>query len=483
MAGQKIEFYGSHGEVKRTSAIFYYKVGGGHSTTLSLMNYWKVKRDIAVSLSATVRTMDGDSVLREDLHFNNGQVINYRPSLNFDNDSEVFEGSIEIEGLADVNLVIPYAAIMAIYSAPDSISLTHSYARSYLQEEIDNGTAITTGNEACWTLRDSDKVKSFCVFHNGAEQQEEQTVVLELINCRGEVKIHQWLMPALSPFQTVKIVPQERVDDLPLFLQGEEGSGRISFCLNRGFTRMLVGNISANQREMQTAHSNFDYSKKEQDIVSHQDATATMLLPDFKLGKQSVFLYPDYAPGDYTITTVNSSLELKARNTGRRLIKLDSDNDELQIERADGMLPNRFVTGFVAQFDSHRLPVEVSRGIRHRGEPPKRFWWGPCISSSKLKSKLVLNPYVKYGEGDPSAAASFNLFSSLGHEILKKDYEAFPVEAFSQGVEVEEIFGPKINNFLADDFGYFTFYSSYTMFDCVVIVQRNDGAVGMEHCF
>ena len=87
--------FGNHnfGHVLRSSAIFYFKKTSSFKTTISLLNYWKIKRNLETMIVASVRKMDGTLVLREDFEFNESYVINYTPNII----EESFEGSVEIE--------------------------------------------------------------------------------------------------------------------------------------------------------------------------------------------------------------------------------------------------------------------------------------------------------------------------------------------------------------------------------------------------
>jgi hypothetical protein len=478
MSDKTIEFYGSYGHVKRSSAIFYYRSSKFFKTTISFMNYWKVKRDLKVSLQATLRTMKGEVVLQESIFFEKGQVLNYSPEI----DEHEFEGSVEIEVFSEVNMVIPYAAIMAIYRSKDSISLTHSYARCYEEREVSEGLTITDGEEGCWTLRDDDLTTSFCIFHNGFDAQPEQKIRLEVLNHAGEKCSAEWQSHAFDKYETVKLIPKDHIPDLISFLGGQEGSATISFKLNRSFTRMLIGNFRGDYTDVQTAHSNFNYAIKEQGSVEGKNASAIMLLPDFDIGKQNVILYPDYASGNYLIQKEGES-EFSLSDNNRKIVKVLSDDSLLTIRRSDGQIPNRFVTGFICEYDKEKLPIEVSRGIRHIAEPPKRMFWGPCVFNSELGSRIILNPYTMFCNNDPGGSAVFTLFSEKSHNILEKKYDALPVDKFRTGVSLEAIFGASTEEFLGGGFGYFTFFSNFTMFDCLIIVQRKDGAIGMEHCF
>lgn len=477
MSTEVVKFYPDNGIVNRSSAIFYYKSGPDFKTTLSFMNYWKVKRDLTVRITATTRAMSGKEVRKEQLDFTLGQVINYRPNVG----QADFEGSIEIEVFSNENLFIPYAAIMAIYESGKSMSLTHSYSRAYSLEEMDGGNIFSIGNEGCWTIRDDERTRSFCVFHNGSKNLGRQEVQLEVVNSKGMVKAGSVSLNPLKPYQTVKIYPKDVIARLSAFLGGAEGSATIGFELGDSFSRMLIANERDNYAEIQTAHSNFNYAIKAQPSITSDSEPATMLLPDFGLGEQKVVIYPDYAPGTYRAkvgdqTVIFSDSERKPRF-------FECLDGELEIQRTDGSIPTRLVTGFIAKYDEKLLPVEVSRGIRHSLEPPKSSWWGPCIVSENLNSKLVFNPYLAYCDSSPNLPASLSLYSSVKHEVIEISFEELPVEKTRRGVYLQDLTEIELGSFFGGQIGYFYFKSGFTSFDCLTIFIRSDGAIALEHCF
>ena len=218
--GQKISqqdnYAANFGIVLRSSAIFYYRYGQNCKTTLSFMDYWRVKNNLDITIVASVRGLDGTLLLREQLSFDSGTVCNYRPRPN---DAEAFEGSIEIEAFGITNLRIPYAAVMAIYESPASVSMVHSYGRVYSAHEIEEERIIAAGEESCWTLRDTASVRSFAVFHNGANEQPAQQVTLKIRRGRdNDVRAAIIPLPAMAPFATQIIRPADYVNDLAGFL-------------------------------------------------------------------------------------------------------------------------------------------------------------------------------------------------------------------------------------------------------------------------
>jgi len=245
---------------------------------------------------------------------------------------------------------------------------------------------------------------------------------------------------------------------------------------------MLVCNESTDSGELQTAHSNFNYSLKNPGKVTSKGC-ATMLLPSFATGDERVLLYCDYMADDYEVK-VDGRKIFSLTDQNRKLLSIDcKQGHEITISTTSGYVPNRFVTGFCSQYQNERLPFEVSRGIRHNDEPVKRYWWGPVAQSDNFSSRIVLNPYEKYTEISPESPVIFKLFSQVSNQHITKEYDTFPVNEFKHGVYLRDIFEGDVDSFLAGGCGYFSFFSEFTYFDCLVIFERRDGSIAMEHCF
>ena len=98
--------------------------------------------------------MKGDLVRRDSIDLESKNVETLSPP----ND---FCGSCEVEAFSANDLRIPYSAIMGVYETRDSISMVHSYTRTYSQIEVEDGKTISDGHEGCWVLRDCDNIRSF----------------------------------------------------------------------------------------------------------------------------------------------------------------------------------------------------------------------------------------------------------------------------------------------------------------------------------
>ncbi|MBI3554727.1 MAG: hypothetical protein HY074_00520 [Deltaproteobacteria bacterium] len=471
---QSNHYANDFGMIFRSSAIFYYRYSKDFKTTLSFMNYWKLKRDIEVTVVASLRDLDGRLLSREFIAFDKAMVANYQPTLP---GCAEFTGSVDIEAFSAKNLVIPYAAIMAIYETPMGISQVHSYTRNYSRFEVEEGRTITDGDEACWTLRDSATVQSFGVFHNGPAEQAAQTLKLGVSSKSGQRLEASIELPALKPFATVRILPRDHVPGLAEFLDGDTGSATLTFKVNQGFTRMLVGWERLDGKDFQATHSNFNYSRHETDRLEATAAEAYMKIPSLTGMKKEVRIYPESDPGSYWIVGEAKRFEYV---TGRELTISGADAGALlRVSKSGGALPTRLVTALVLQKSDGVLPAECSLGVVHAKRPLKRLYWGPCSE----RSRLVLATYeAVYGDCPPHEKIELQLFSAQGQEPLKRTLTGANLKALSDGMSLTDVF-PGIREFLGGEFGYYTLYCNYGGFFCFSLLENECGSVSLEHSF
>jgi hypothetical protein len=469
---------GRHGDVLRSSAIFYYVRNSQTKTTLSLLNYWPIKRNLQVAVVASLRRMDGTLVRRERLSFQPGMVCNYAPALD-----EPFEGSAEIEVFSVENLVVPYAAVMAIYETAKGIAQVHSYGRTYSRHEVEEGRAIAAGSEGCWTLRDDGKRRSFAVFHNGGAALAEQVAEIEVIGAGGERRRKQIPIPALEPYASYKLFAEQAFPDLARFLNGRPGSASIKYRTAESFVRMLVGVEARDGTDMQVTHSNFDYRAHSTDFVPGQ-AKGYMVVPALSRKDKRVVIYPHSAEGRYKVGLASTNQELTQFRSGELLqIELGGGSDTLVFERVDGEFPSRLVTSLLIDENPDVLPNECSLGILQKLQPRKRFWWGPCVSSPQVASKLVLHDLPEIYGGMPAAGTvQLTLYSPRHQEQRKTVVPAKDLAAFESGVDFADLF-PDCASFLDGGFGYYTLFHEYGGLTAYSYFRKDTGSVCLEHGF
>ncbi|MFK7824244.1 MAG: hypothetical protein AB8G05_08805 [Oligoflexales bacterium] len=474
LINQQDNYNQKFGEVIRSSGIFLYKYDQSFSTTISFMNYWKIKRDLKVGVIASLRSMEGTLLLRERLDFNEGNVINYRPTLK---NQASFMGSVEIEIFSASNMVIPYAAIMVIYEAPGSCSFVHTYGRTYSRYEVEEKNIISEGHEACWILKDDDNVVSKAYFHNGAEGADSQDIKLNIKNHENKAISATIKNVSLKPFETYEIAPNKHFPDLVNFLDGKWGSCSISFSLNQAFTRALL--VTESKNAWQVTHSNFDYSKHNTDLLEDPESqTAYMFIPQI-CPNQSIIVYPDSNPGNYSLTFEDGR---KIDFDSGTLLSEHCSSGFVKFARNDGHLPSRIVTA-ISGHQKNNLPFECSLGVLTKRKPPKHFWWGLIGGKSQYSSRLFIhdNPEV-YGEIKPTDQLEVSVVSKKGQDTQVKTFNSIDLDLFKSGVEFKEIF-TNIIEFLDDDFGYYLIKSSYPGFTVYSSLESETGAISFEHGF
>ncbi len=426
-----------------------------------------MKRGITVAVVASVRDMAGKLLKRERLSFERGAVINYVPDCD--------EGSVEIEAFAAENLVIPYAAVTALYETARGITMVHSYARSYSRHEVEEGRTITQGEEACWTLRDAPGVRSFAVVHNGPRTMPGQMATLRVTNHAGLVAACA-IPLALSPYETVRIVPAEHARGLDFLLDGKPGHASLSFELGEGFTRMLIGHERTDGSDMQVTHSNFDYARHETDALG--DEAAFMRVPECGITGKRVLVYPDSAPGGYWAGEPNGQ-GLHGLGSGRAR-EIHVDVGTLRFTSQERRMPSRLVTAITGNHGGPALPFECSLGAITRAQPPKRFWWGMCTASSKL----VMHDLPEVFGGMPRGAEIVvSLYASTIKGLaarailLPRD-----LPRLDEGIPFTDLF-LGLERGLDGQPGYYVMTSAYGGLTCYTLTRNEHGSMCLEHGF
>ena len=113
-----------------------------------------------------------------------------------------------MEAICNDNLGIPFAAMLVVYEAENSVSWVHGYTRTYTTHEIEEGRIIEKGEEAGLVCRDNNEIRSFIIGHNGISKQEKQLVQLWVSNIDGETLKTEFELQELKPFETFKIYPR-----------------------------------------------------------------------------------------------------------------------------------------------------------------------------------------------------------------------------------------------------------------------------------
>jgi hypothetical protein len=468
---QKDNYAGNFGLILRSSAIFYAINNKKMKTTVSFLNYWILKRDIKVTVIINLRKMNGALVSREFADFSNGMVFNYSPKY------KDFEGSIEIEVFSLENMVIPYAAVMVIYESKESISMVHSYARIYSLHEIEEKRTISNGRESCWTIRDSQSMRSFCVMHNGSSLQKEQTSRVTITTSANERHYYDIIIPELNAYASHRINLNEEINGISDILKGEAGNASINFELNNSFTRLLVGNERIDNGEFQITHSNFNYLEHLSDSCDEDNTNAYMHILKLPEKKLKVVVYPDMAPGKYIIKDGNMEIKIQSKEMLRYI-----PTSKKQIFSSENkILPTRIVTALSGGNDN-KLPFECSLGVFHNKRPPKRMHWGSAVAQKKLSGSLYISVLDDIYGPIEDAKIIARLYSSVSPDYIEKEFCGIDVNTFESGVLFSDIFIDS-ENFLSGEYGYYTLFSEYGGLFVYSSVENENGSFTLEHSF
>ncbi len=476
VVNQKDNFQANFGEIFRGSGVFYYKYDSNFKTTLSFLNYWKLKRDLEVGVVATIRELDGTLIQRQPLKFEDGLVINYSPKIQ---GKDSFEGSVDLEVFSTQNLAIPFSAFTAIYETPESISQVHSYGRNYSLHEIEEKRTLCKANEGCWTLRDDEKTQSFAVTHNGPFEVENEIATLKVKNFKGETKQTTIKIEKMAPYQTLKFVPSEHFKDLPSFLGGKPGGASLHFNLGGAFPRMLVGHESKSEGNLfQVTHSNFDYSIMDPTFLDNEEKTV-MYIPDLGIQGKEIIVYAEKDEGEYRV--YGDSFEEEFSWNSIPLIK--ADKGEVYFNKKDSPTPARIVTGLVIPNKNSHIPSECSLGVINKNQPPKRMWWGVVSPQSKAKTKIIIHDLVDiYGGVDPTENLCLRVYSENKNDYLEVNLPLTELSKMEQGISLEDHFSD-LEKFLAGSYGYYTTFSKYPGLTAYSLLENEQGFRSLEHGF
>ena len=472
---QKDNYSKNFGIAFRTSTIFYFKKTDNFSTTINYMNYWLIKKSMDVAVIASLRDMQGNLLLREQVFFEKGRVVNYSPEI----EEDTFEGSLEMEGIGNGNLGIPFAAMLVIYDAEVSISMVHGYTRTYSTHEVEEGKTITFGEEAGLVTRDSNEIRSFFIGHNGIYEQEEQEITLWLTNHENKTLESKFILSKLNKYETFKIYPRDHFDDIVSFLDGEIGNCAINYELNGGFTRLVVGNETIDQKEFQVLHSNFNYGRHNPGYV--EDEPGYFSFPYIEShDKQFVHMDSFSAKGKYIIT--NSEGEKFSFEPGQR-VDIPMKSEVLKIERLDGNLPARvnLVFSSFLKDSKCKLSMESARGFYHSQRPPKYRLWMVAALGKRFRSKLIIHSITDFYGPVGDSELSISLYRENTLDIVTKTFKGEEITQFEKGVYVDQIFQEE-SNCADNEIGQLWIEgSSYGGHQAFTTIEKENGSASIEH--
>ena len=468
---QSDNYSANFGYCLRSSSIFYVPPQPVN-TSIVVSNYWSFKNNLKIFLLVNWRTMSGDLLLRESVDFEGRNVATLSPP-------DGFCGSCEVEAFSACDLRIPYSAIMGVYETRDAITMVHSYSRTYSQIEVEDGRTISDGHEGCWVLRDSDKIRSFAVMHNGPDIKSSQEMSMVITNYSGISRRVCWTEKAMSPLETRTIYPCQQFPDLVEFLDGKEGTCSIDYELNKSFTRLLLGWEFPDKSQLQVTHSNFDYSKHETDFVECEEPTAYMSIPSIRDFETRVIVYPDRSPGEYLMSFDGDQFQFLPPTLTNQSA---GSGDRLNFSKKDGKLPTRIVTAIQLKSNGSDqvIPCECSLGVVHSLRPAKRFHWG--VWSSRFNSRLLITSYPQvYGVvGNPQIVIRFYGESTTDIDEKRVSWKEISHDNVNASLSISDLC-PR-DQYRHDAYGYISVWSEYGGFLVFTTLSKHE-SISLEHTF
>ena len=459
-----------------SSSTMWFENNKNMKTIISFLNYWKIKNNLKVNIEAITYCLNGNILERKDVTFNKGNVLNLYP-LN----GKIGKGSVEIKITSKTNLRIPYAAVVAIYETKFGLTAVHSYSRFYYEKE----KMMNKGNEGSWTIRDSKKISSFCVFHNGSEIQPAQKAKFTIQNESQEVLVSYIEIPSIPAYGTIKINLINNIKNLHKFLKGGIGTVSVNHEVKNSFARLLIGNESIkNGYDMQVTHSNFHYKTHGSDFLENNSNVVLKPYPG-KINKYSEFIvYPHLVPGNYVAKLGNKNYKI---NNNQDIVKIpispQKKSREVKFYSKTDPMPSRFQVGLVSKKNKKRIPNEVAFSAITSIEPRKRFHWGVCGIGKNIDTKLIildLENLDSKKEEDKDVIISF--YSTKTNDVIKSTFRAKNIKQFINGKSIYKIF-KEIKKPTKNMFGYFSIFSNYGRYLCYSEITNQHGSIYKDHSF
>ena len=380
------------------------------NTQISLINHFLLKRNISeVVADIYLHNLSGELINKKSINISGPHVYSFKP---IDDSENNFQGAVYIHFRSDENLFVPFCAVTVTILSQNSICSVHTYGRVLEANELGGKLDLSETIESGWTLKDSNDISSFAVFHNG-DFESDIKINIEVLNKSGEIKSVNWEQ-FISKRETIIIFPKEKVSKLVSFLNGSEGHAKVSLVGIKGvFPRMLCGNARIfntsilDATEIQFTHTNFDFASMSQPPASSKYA----YLNQPHLNNASILIYP-------------FSDNLKINIDGKEVLipsKLNflklQGSSQLSISSKE-KLPSRLVFSSIGDWGEGRLQSECSSGIFTEDycKFPLNWHWGILRSSLNPDSDCVISIFQNKFTKNLSSSCQlvFRLFDTKG---------------------------------------------------------------------
>ena len=386
-------------------------------TEISLLNHFILKRGISdVIATVEIRNTNGFLDYSFKIEFNKKSAYKIRLS---DYVKNKFIGSVFIYFNSNENLAIPFCAVTSVIKTKGSVCGVHTYGRRLEQKELGTWIDMSSTIETGWTLRDTNKIKSFSIMHIG-DFDLDLDVKIECLNHKGEI-LDITFKPSINALGILYICIQDLDIKIIDHLKGKKGHAKIFIRGLKGvFPRMLCGNYKVNDYnsdlmfadEIQFTHTNFDFTS-----IKQPEA----------IGKIAYYNQPSLPNGYGIIYPVQTYKKIEVngkeyKNGEIQNFKVNS-MQQLEVRCENENLPSRFVTAAIGVWDNFNLESECSTGIFIEDyiKVPCHWHWGllkPGFEIGESKISIMLNKF--YRNEDLSRILKFRVYNDV-ELILEKN--------------------------------------------------------------
>ena len=144
------------------------------------LNHFLLKRNISdVVADIYLHNLSGDLINKKSINISDPRVYSFKP---VDDSENNFEGAVYIHFRSKENLFVPFCAVTVSILAQNSVCSVHTYGRVLESNELGGKLDLSETVESGWTLRDSNDVSSFAVFHNGDFESDVKISIEAIIN-------------------------------------------------------------------------------------------------------------------------------------------------------------------------------------------------------------------------------------------------------------------------------------------------------------
>jgi len=493
-------------DVHRAAATFWVWECEAARTTIEFLNYWKIKRRIdSCTLRVTLRDVGGATMAQDTrmLRVASGVTIAAREILNRASRSLLFEGSLEVEVFCDEPIGFAYPALLALYTGPDSQALVHTYARTYAYASGDADNLITNAfraEESNWTVRDSDRYRSFLVIHNGEHALPAETMMLQGFNAEGDMLRIDVPLPARAPYATTRVLPSAYAD-VAAFLGGYPGWMIASFTTRGVLPRLLAGHMRASDGALfSLTHSHHD-SRTPAEWMSPARPVSKPMYISFAQGTPwttRVNAYPTHPAGEFDLRRIDyrdgqaSRSKLVRHLNAQRgvsdmrctVVELPTLNgcavSDLVLDTAETQWPTRMHLGVEFATD-HEMPASFTTGFASFRKPRYATWWLPILNlAGRDDTFVLLNTDVD--DAPPPCPLAATLYRQSDEQTLEAELIVPSNGVLTSGPET--LF-PGAGRFLGDERGWIAFRNPEraNLHVYYATIDRRSGCIAADHAF